>query len=138
MYLFLMVLLSFALCYFSYDRTIIFMYKLKDINNLNEANNKVLVIKIFTYFFLFLLFMISMFLSKYLNANSLTYVFYVYFIFTILYIIINFKFIRHILSVKFAKEAMDKKTFEAFICAVKYTNNQLIATYRIKNDKIVI
>lgn len=138
MYLFLMVLLSFALCYFSYERTTTFMYKLKDINNLNDANNKVLVMKIFTYFFLFLLFMISMVSSKYLNANSLTYVFYVYFISTIIYIKINFNFIKHMLSIKFAKEAMDKKNFEVLICAVKYIDNQLIAIYRIKNDKIVL
>ena len=139
MYLFLMVLLSFGLCYFSYDKTINFMYKLKDMNNLNEANDKLLVIKILTYFFTFLLFMISMVSSKPLNAGGLTYIFYVYFICTILYVIMNFKFMQHILSVKFAEEALTKKTFERIICSVKYNeNNSLVAIYRIKNDKVLI
>lgn len=138
MYLFLMVLLSFALCYFSYDRTITFMYKSPTIDRLDDANNSLLILKIFTYLFLFIIFLIAMTTSKYFNAGALVYAFYIYLFFTLLYIILNFKFLKHILNVKFAEEELDKKTFEGIICAVKYENKRLIAIYRIKNDRIAI
>lgn len=137
MYLFLMVILSFSLCYFSYNRTIKLMYEIKNIRNLESGNNKVLAFKILTYLFLFIIFLISMSLSTYFDEKFLVYIFYVYLFFTLIYVKVNLKFIERVVHIMFSSDDIDDERFEGFFCAIKKDKNRnLIAIYRIKNDRI--